>query len=69
LFPQRGMSSADRAAKVKNDFSSLVDIMEKRIKELDEKERHWAMLEARMDEHAAKAADKITLDIGSFITI
>jgi hypothetical protein len=50
--------------KVKQEFNSLVDTVEKRIKELEEKETHWAALEASMEEHASKVSDKITLDIG-----
>jgi alkylhydroperoxidase/carboxymuconolactone decarboxylase family protein YurZ len=53
-----------KMGKVKQDFSNLVDTVEKRIKELDEKERHWATLAASMEEHASKVADKVTLDIG-----
>ena len=50
--------------KVKQDFSTLVNKVEERIKELEEKETHWAALEVIMEEHASKAAHKITLDIG-----
>ena len=50
--------------KVKQDFSTLFDKVEGRIKELEEKETHWADLEVIMEEHASKAAHKITLDIG-----
>lgn len=53
--------------KVKREFTSLVDQVEKRIEELEEKERHWAVLEKSMEEHAALAAEKITLDIGKFL--
>jgi len=50
--------------KVKKDFATLVNTMESRIKELEEKENHWAMLETMMEEHASKTLEKITLDIG-----
>ena len=42
----------------------MVNKVEKRIKELKERETHWAALEVLMEEQASKAAEKITLDIG-----
>jgi len=53
-----------RMDKVKQDFNAVINTVEKRMKELEEKESHWAMLEASMDEHIAKVAEKVTLDVG-----
>ena len=53
------------ALKVKLDFASVVDVMEMRIKDLEERERDWALLEAIMKENAAKVTEKITLDVGN----
>eukprot|EP00026_Physarum_polycephalum_P012190 Phypoly_transcript_12469.p1 GENE.Phypoly_transcript_12469~~Phypoly_transcript_12469.p1 ORF type:complete len:326 (+),score=33.49 Phypoly_transcript_12469:114-1091(+) len=50
--------------KVKQDFTNLVDSVEKRIKELESMERHWSALEASMEQHASMAADQITLNVG-----
>ena len=67
---QDGKSSAARdneeseAEEVKKNFATLVNKVEKRIEELKERETHWAALEVLMEEHASKAAEKITLDIG-----
>jgi hypothetical protein len=61
----KNVSEQGKMETVKETFSSLVDTVEKRIKELEEKERHWATLEASMEEHASHATEKITLDIGT----
>jgi hypothetical protein len=57
-------SEGGRTGKVKQEFTTLVDTVDKRITELEEKEARWAALEASMEEHASKVSDKITLDIG-----
>jgi hypothetical protein len=55
----------ERTGTVKQECVNLVDTVEERMMELEEKERHWAALEASMEEHASNAAQKITLDIGT----
>jgi len=45
-------------------FIGITDQIERRIQLLEEKEVHWATMQKAMEEQAAKAKDKIVLDVG-----
>ena len=49
---------------MKQDHTNVLHTVDEKIKELEEKERHWAALEAAMEENIAHAAEQITLNIG-----
>lgn len=43
---------------------SVVESIEERMKELEEKERWWSNIQERAEKYASNAADMITLNIG-----
>jgi len=49
---------------LEEEKSNNVVEIEKRIGELEEKEKAWALMEVKMDEQVAKATDKVMLDVG-----
>jgi ABC-type Fe3+-citrate transport system substrate-binding protein len=53
--------------KALEEFLETSDSIEKRLTMLEEKEKKWKELEKMMEENAAKAKQKIKLDIGGKI--
>jgi len=49
---------------IREGFYKYVAMVEKRIKVLEEKEKHWKLLEEKLDSNISIAANKITLDVG-----
>lgn len=52
---------------IQQSFNTVVESMQTRLKELEEREKWWKAIQETMDKHAATAANKITLDIGMIV--